>query len=295
MGVPFYNFLVKRLINWLTRQRTLSTVPMSDFQRIRYEIKPGDVLLVEGRTRVSEVVKLITQSRFSHAALYIGRVHDIADTRVRDRVRSFYDGPPDIQLIVESELGMGTVVRPLHVYEEEHLRLCRPRDLNFPDAQNIINYSVSRLGMDYDVRQIFDLFRLLFPWKFLPRRWRSSLFRRHPGRPTRTVFSTMIAEAFAAIDYPILPLVKKLEGQEYRLYRRNPKLCVPSDFDYSPYFDIIKYPFIDFSYLSGYRHLPWDKESTLVPHTSNSGTTEEVPRPAPDPAPTPDEPTTPES
>lgn len=278
MRMPLYHALVQRLIQWLSRQRRISDLPMSDFQRIRYEIKPGDVLLVEGRSRVSDVIKLITQSRFSHAALYIGRLHDVADRRVRARIRAFYDGAPDIQLIIESELGLGTVVRPLHTYEEEHLRLCRPRDINYPDVQNITNYAVSQLGLDYDVRQIFDLFRLLFPWKFLPRRWGSSLFRSRPGQATRTVCSTMIAEAFAAIDYPILPLVKKLEGENFRLYRRNPKLCVPSDFDYSPYFDIIKYPFVDFSYLSGYRKLPWDRESTLVPHTSHSGSVSDIPR-----------------
>ncbi|MDX1589920.1 MAG: YiiX/YebB-like N1pC/P60 family cysteine hydrolase [Oleiphilaceae bacterium] len=279
MGMSFlYQALVRRLIRWLKKERKLSDLPMSDFQRIRYEIKPGDVLLVEGRSRVSDVIKLITQSRFSHAALYIGRLHDVADRRVRARIRGFYDGPPNVQLIIESELGLGTVVRPLQVYEEEHLRICRPRDINYPDVQNITNYAVSQLGMDYDVRQIFDLFRLLFPWKFLPRRWGSSLFRHRPGRPTRTVCSTMIAEAFAAIDYPILPLVKKLDGENFRLYRRNPKLCVPSDFDYSPYFDIIKYPFVDFSYLSSYRNLPWDRESTLVPHTSNAGAAQDIPR-----------------
>ncbi|TVP58685.1 MAG: hypothetical protein EA349_04230 [Halomonadaceae bacterium] len=276
--MPFYPALVRQLIRWLSRERPLSALPMSDFQRIRYEIKPGDVLLVEGRSRVSDVIKLITQSRFSHAALYIGRMHDVSDRRVRARIRHSYDGPPDTQLIIESELGMGTLVRPLSCYEKEHLRLCRPRDINYPDVQNVINYAASRLGMDYDIRQIFDLFRLLFPWKFLPRRWRSSLFRRHPGENTRTVCSTMIAEAFAAIDYPILPLVKKLDGEAFRLYRRNPKLCVPSDFDYSPYFDIIKYPFVDFSYLSNYRQLPWDRESTLVPHHNESFAPSDIPR-----------------
>ena len=47
------------------------------------------------------------------------------------------------------------------------------------------------------------------------------------------------------------------------LYRRNPKLCVPSDFDYSPYFEIIKYPFFDFSAQSSYRLLPWSQASPI--------------------------------
>src|SRR5215470_10809795 len=35
-------------------------------------LKPGDILLVEGNTRLSAVIKYLTQSTWSHAALYIG-------------------------------------------------------------------------------------------------------------------------------------------------------------------------------------------------------------------------------
>ena len=69
----------------------------------------------------------------------------------------------------------------------------------------------------------------------------------------------MIAEAFAAVQFPLLPLVQRGEGEQMQLYRRNPKLCTPSDFDYSPYFEIIKYPFFDLTEHAGYRLLPWTK------------------------------------
>jgi hypothetical protein len=67
----------------------------------------------------------------------------------------------------------------------------------------------------------------------------------------------MIAEAFGSIQFPILPLVKRIENDRVQLFRRNPKLCVPRDFDYSPYFDIIKYPFLDFEHEADQRLLPW--------------------------------------
>lgn len=261
-----FNILSNLIIRWLNHEFPLRDIPMSDFSRVRFELKPGDVVLVEGRTRVSEVIKVITQSRWSHAVLYIGRLHEIENPLSRERVKAFYDGQPDVQLIIESELGLGTIVRPLTAYDREHLRMCRPRDLTYQDAQKIINYSVSRLGNDYDVRQIFDLARLLFPWWIMPRRWRSSLFRRHVGKPTKTVCSTMIAEAFASIQYPILPLIKRNEsdGKKYHFFRKNPKLCTPSDFDYSPYFDIIKYPFSHHqSSVPHYRAMPWSNENEL--------------------------------
>ncbi len=241
-----FGYIRKSMIAWLKKRKPLPTTPLSDFQRLRHEIRPCDVLLIEGRSRVSDVIKLITQSPWSHAALYLGRLHDIEDPLLRDVVQQHFMGPADTQLIVESELGLGTVVRPLTVYEGEHLRICRPRGIDFARTQRVIAYAIGRLGTQYDVRQIFDLARFMFPWFMLPRRWRSSLFKKNPGANTHTVCSTMIAEAYGSVQFPILPLVKRGDNGDVRLYRRNPKLCTPSDFDYSPYFDIIKYPFLDF-------------------------------------------------
>ena len=257
------NFLRTAVINWLKHKRPLPHTPLSDFEKARHEVRMCDVILIEGRSRVSEVIKLITQSTWSHAALYIGRMHDIEDPLLRDSLRQHYMGTPDTQLVIESELGLGTVVRPLTSYECEHLRICRPRGLDYRGSQKVIRYSIGRLGTSYDVRQIFDLARFLFPWFIMPRRWRSSLFSANPGKSTQTVCSTMIAEAFGSIAFPILPLVKRTEGDQVKLYMRNPKLCTPSDFDYSPYFDIIKYPFLDFQEYAAQRLQPWDGASEL--------------------------------
>jgi len=269
MGFKSKSKLIDAIVGWLAYERPPSSIPMSDYERTRYEIKPGDVILIEGRSRVSEVIKNITQSRWSHAALYIGRLHEIEDPMSRLRVKDYFDGQPDVQLIVESELGLGTIIRPLSTYDRDHLRICRPRDLTFSDSQKVISYAIGRLGTDYDIRQIFDLLRFLVPWLIMPRRWRSSLFTTHVGKTTKTVCSTMIAEAFASIQYPILPLVKRSENHEVKIFRRNPKLCTPSDFDYSPYFDIIKYPFMNFAQSQPqYRLLPWDQDKNKV-HSEN--------------------------
>ena len=252
------NFLSNAIISWLKHERPLHQTPLSNFEKVRHEVRLCDIVLLEGRSRVSEVIKLITQSTWSHAALYIGRLHDIEDPLLRETLAQHYGGTADTQLIIESELGEGTIVRPLTTYEKEHLRICRPRGLDYQDSQKIIRYSIGRLGSSYDVRQIFDLARFFFPWFIMPRRWRSSLFSARPGKSTQTVCSTMIAEAFGSVHFPILPLVKRGEGNKVKLYMRNPKLCTPSDFDYSPYFDIIKYPFLDF-YNYAEKHLqPWD-------------------------------------
>ena len=258
-------FISTPLSRWLQRRRPPSNNPLSDFERVRHELKPGDVLLVEGRSRISDVIKVVTQSPWSHATLYIGRLHDIENDTSRAALIRRSACAPSTQRVVESQLGTGTLVRALTEYADDHLRICRPVGLSAEDAQTITAHSIKSLGLDYDVRQIFDLARFLFPWGVLPRRWRSSLFRTRAGSETRTVCSTMIAEAFAAVEFPILPLVQRSEQNRIRLYRRNPKLCTPSDFDYSPYFEIIKYPFYDFADVPGYKLLPWTTDSAGAP------------------------------
>ncbi|MBN9286967.1 MAG: hypothetical protein BGO43_11320 [Gammaproteobacteria bacterium 39-13] len=254
-----YQKIVKSFIDWITVERPNTDFPLCDYERIRYELRPCDVLLIEGRSRISEVIKQITQSSWSHACLYIGRLHDIDDVHLREKLSQHFQGDPDVQLVIEGYLGKGTIVSPLDNYKMDHIRICRPRGLSRKDAQQVLAFGIQRLGTDYNFRQLFDLARFLIPWSFMPSRWRSSLFEFHVGEQTRTVCSTMIAEAFSSIDFPILPVVKQHEESGLELFVRNPRLITPRDFDYSPYFEIIKFPFISFTE-GPYRSLPWNRQ-----------------------------------
>jgi hypothetical protein len=66
MGRGLKAWLARTITNWLTVEKPTDRTPLCDFERIRYEIRPGDVLLVEGHTRVSDVIKNITQSPWTH-------------------------------------------------------------------------------------------------------------------------------------------------------------------------------------------------------------------------------------
>ncbi len=255
-----------KLIKWLNKNEEPEDIPVCDFERIRYEIRPCDVLLIEGRSRISEVVRIITQSPWSHAALYIGRIHDIENPILRQRVMEFIQCDPQEQLLIEGMLGKGTIISPLSNYQRDHIRICRPAGISRQDAQKVIGYSIGRLGMEYDVRQTLDLARFLFPWGILPRRWRSTLFERNAGEPTQQICSSLIAEAFSSVRFPVLPLVKKHEERGVKLIQRNHRLFTPRDFDYSPYFEIIKYPFFELSEQALYRHLPWEEDSQPETH-----------------------------
>ena len=78
--------LTNRLIKWLNRETPPRDIPLCDFEKYRHELKACDVILVEGRSRVSSVIRLITNSPWTHAALYIGRLHDIEDPALRDTI-----------------------------------------------------------------------------------------------------------------------------------------------------------------------------------------------------------------
>ena len=257
------SWMGKRISDWLTAEPPHDRTPLCDFDRLRYEIRPADVLLVEGRSRVSEVIKNITQSPWTHSALYVGRLADIDDPEIRAHVAAFHQGDPNDQLVIEALLGKGTIVSSLEKYQRDHLRICRPSGISREDAQLVIAYAVRHLGCEYDVRQLLDLARFLFPYGILPRRWRSSLFEHNAGIPTRTVCSSMIAAAFNHVHFPVLPVVQRMENGELRLYKRNARLITPRDFDYSPYFEIIKYPYIGIEDRALYRNLPWDDEGQV--------------------------------
>lgn len=257
MGIK--RWLGRRVTHFLNREKPPPVAPLCDFEKVRFEVRPSDVILVEGRARVSEVIKLVTQSPWTHTALYIGRLADIDDPSLRLHIRQNYPGDPNEQLLIEALIGAGTVVVPLSKYRDDHLRICRPRGVSRQDAQAIIRHAALRLGTEYDLRQILDLARFLMPWAILPRRWRSSLFEHNAGEATRTVCSTLLVEAFSSVNFPVLPVVQPGDDGHLRLYRRNTRLFAPRDFDYSPYFDIIKYPFVAFGHEGLYRHLPWEQ------------------------------------
>ncbi len=256
-------WLWERLCSWLMHESPPGASPLCDFRRLCFELRPGDIVLVEGRSRVSEVIKQITQSAWTHSALYIGRLSDIEDHSLRQRVRVYYRGDSNERLLVEALLGEGTVVVPVSKYRHDHLRICRPTKLSPKDANAVTGFTIRRLGTAYDVRQLLDLARFFFPWALMPRRWRSSLFHHNAGSPTRTVCSCLLAEAFSSVDFPILPFIDRGTDSNVRFFKRNPKLFTPKDFDYSPYFDIIKYPFLGIDDLGIYRRLPWADEDHL--------------------------------
>jgi len=248
------------IVDWLNKEVENTDLPLVDFKQMCDEIRPGDVILFEGQSRVSNIIKMISQSSWTHAAIYIGRLHEIVSPINQSILKQYYKGEPDKNLIIESVLGKGTIVSTLDKYNNDHIRICRPTGITLNDSYKIIDYVIAKLGTEYNVRQLLDLARFFFPYGILPRRWRSSLFMHNTGSATKMVCSTMISKAFQKIKFPILPVKQVHSDGSLYFYMRNPRLITPKDFDFSPFFSIIKYPVYGLEHSALYRHLPWNEE-----------------------------------
>lgn len=204
---------------------------------LRRSLMTADVLLVEGNQKVATAIKYLTQSTWSHAALYIGDV-------LEDELGG---GQP--RNLLEANLGEGVVAVPLSKYASFNTRICRAVGLSPDERREVVSFAIARLGNMYDTRNIVDLARYLLPTPPVPVRWRRRMIALGSGEPTRAICSTLIAQAFQSVRYPILPRIERAPqhqtvasdySREEILHIRHYSLFAPRDFDLSPYFQIVK-------------------------------------------------------
>jgi hypothetical protein len=202
----------------------------SDPEQLRSIIEPGDVLLVEGNNRISGIIKYLTQSTWSHSALYVGPIDGAQEE----------DGEPHV--LIEAYVGDGVISAPLSKYFSYHTRICRPVGLSYEDRTAVCRYAINRIGFGYDTKNILDLMRYLIPLP-IPQRWRRRMIALGSGDPTKMICSALIAQAFETVRYPILPRITRAGSRAARreiLHIRDSSLYMPRDFDISPYFEIVK-------------------------------------------------------
>ena len=229
-----------RLGRWLARylsQPIPNYRPFAtyDIPLLEELMKPGDILLVEGNTRISTAIKYLTQSTWSHAAFFAGAATEITNSA----------GEPCP--LVEAELNDGVIASPLSKYRNFNIRICRPVGLTDEHRQAVVKFMVESIGLKYDLKHIFDLLRYLLPTPPIPIRYRRRMLALGSGDPSRAICSSLIAESFQSVNYPILPKVeKKTQVAAYYysvqvLYHiRHHSLFTPRDFDVSPFFEIVK-------------------------------------------------------
>lgn len=242
--------LARKLDQPVTGMRPFTHANVAALRRV---LQPGDVLLVEGNSRVSAAIKYLTQSTWSHSALYVGN----ALGRVTP------DGEP--LSLIEVNLGEGCIAAPLSKYELYNTRICRANGLSPQDRACVVDFMAESLGKRYDLKNVTDLMRFFLPTPPLPMRWRRRFLSFGSGDPTRAICSSLIAQAFGAIRYPILPVITRefradLLARSQRseiLHIRHHSLYAPRDFDLSPYFHVVK-PTLEAGF--DYRRLTWSDQ-----------------------------------
>ena len=247
--------MFERLGRFLGRYLEFDRAPTTpyvsqDFEALSDTIRVGDVLLVEGRAKISTGIKYLTQSTWSHAALC---------------VQDASDGKPCE--LVEVTVAEGCHQLPLSKYQGFNTRLCRAAGLSDDERRMVATYATDRIGMTYDTRNIVDLLRYLLPTPPVPVRWRRRMLAFGSGDPTRAICSSLVAQAFQSVRYPVLPTIEmtRASGASRRQRQeawhiRHHSLFVPRDFDLSPYFAIIK-PSIKRGF--DHRQIPWAKAGAI--------------------------------
>ena len=227
----------RQLARFLAKPRERNShIPTSPYGLLAATLRKGDVVLVEGSSRFASAIKYLTQSTWSHAALYIG------DTL----------GPPapgeEPRVLVDVDVVEGVRTIPLSAFSGLHTRICRPVGLGDAEVAALIQFMLSRKGITYDLKNIFDLARYFIRTPPLPGSMRRRALALGSGEPTKAICSTLLAQAFASVRYPILPEVELVDAgapgvrraRREILHIRHHSLYAPRDFDVSPFFAVIK-------------------------------------------------------
>ncbi len=255
------------LVKHLTKERRGYTQRFpNDIDLMVKTLKPGDVVLVEGSQRVSEVIKYLTQSCWSHACIYVG---DTLISRGGPAAEALIERFEDEagSLVVEANADTGVVAVPLSKYRHHNVRVCRPINLRPGDLNTVLQTVISQIGTPYSVRHIIDLLRYFFPVSLIPRRFRHTALQHAGPFSKQVICSSQITMAFQKVRYPIQPHIdlavdneEEVQGILGRILASarlrkgrsrvldagvftpcDPRLVTPRDFDLSPYFEIIKF------------------------------------------------------
>jgi hypothetical protein len=235
----------------------------NDMAALKRHIRKGDVILVEGNERISECIKYLTQSSWSHSALYVGDEPIRRNPALKAELVEKY-GEEAHFLVVEALVESGVVLTPLSKYRDFNIRVCRPYNLSTADRTEVLDEALRSVGDVYDLKNVVDLARYFLPVSLVPARLRRQALTFGSGQPTRVICSSLIASSFARVRFPIVPRFEQLPDESLAARRRlwpigakpgarpygvlkvvSPTLITPRDFDLSPYFEIIKFNIIE--------------------------------------------------
>ncbi len=194
-----------------------SPASTTDPESLSAVLRKGDVLLTEGNTRAAALIKRITRSSWSHVSMYVGPLEE----------------GPDPRCIVEADIAQG--VRSIRLSELAGLkvRVLRPVGLSDALRSRLGEWVVSQIGGEYDLKHAWVLAR-----SFLGMPPKASSAPASNGiaeSATRFICSTLLANAFALVGYPILPIHMPRAAVSAADHR----YVIPGDFETASVLEIV--------------------------------------------------------
>ncbi len=243
----------------------------NNLEQLFAQIRPGDVVLVEGKQHISRLIKIFTSSPWSHAALYVGDALLKSPRHDAENIRQKFGAEAE-RLIIEALPGVGVVANPLAKYEAHNLRLCRPFKIRPEDLQTVVDAVIGDLGKSYDERNIIDLAVQMLPFEIGPLRKKKLTACLGECSEFQVTCSGHIAKAFQKVRYPIMPLFATPPNSapaddrwHYAVRQRHYSQIMPCDFELSPYFQIVNFNVVESGNFD-YKKLVWiDSELTNQP------------------------------
>jgi hypothetical protein len=244
-------------------------------------IRKGDVILVEGDSQISRMIKLFTQSTWSHSALYVGEELLINGSGHREAVINQFGNDDAHHMIVEAFTTTGVIASPLRKYKDFNIRVCRPYGIVPQDIDAVVSEVIGNLGRQYDHRNIIDLGLLLMPALLNPFKKRAIQACLGNCNEFQVICSGLIAKAFQRVGYPIIPALGPIPKNAANhmtnpygasLIMRHYSQIMPKHFDISPNFQIIKFNIIEggfFDYKMLWAQTIFETRHTAIDHTTD--------------------------
>ena len=181
-------------------------------------LRNGDVLLTEGNTRAAMLIKRLTRSTWSHVSMYVGPLEEGADPRC----------------VVEADMAAG--VRSIRLSELKGLkvRVLRPIGLNDADRSRLAGWVVEQIGGQYDLAHAWALARSLL--RMPPRAGPAHAPTGIAGSAKQFICSSLLANAFGLVGYPIMPQHTALPAVHIADHR----YVMPGDFERAPVFEVVR-------------------------------------------------------
>ena len=179
-------------------------------------LRRGDVLLSEGNTRVSRLIKRVTGSPWSHVSMYVGPLDDGHDPRC----------------IVEADIAAGVRSIRLSELDALNVRVLRPASLDSTRRSRLAEWVTSRIGSEYDHAHALQLGRRLLR---LPLRRKAGPASTATTTATRFICCSLLVQAFASVGLAIAPLRPCSDAKACA----DPASITPADFEQAPVFEVI--------------------------------------------------------